>query len=351
MQNAADIIDLIYRMGAEHMPRFDYTMSSLLDIPLWEKVQDQLAKLTGTAIITIDLKGVPVTKHSCRTEFCSVIRENPVSRKRCYRCDALAGLEAVRAGKPYIYLCHCGIVDVAVPVMVGDTYLGAVMFGQVRLRNNAADVRVERLVNEISSFQAEGEGARQDLLEMYERLPEMDYERIVEIADLINSIVGYIVDRAIKSRNERQTYDWLLSMDEASPSQQYIQELKMPGAGKPAPTASVRKEVKKDSPLYPALSYIENHPTEAISMKQMANLCHLSESYFSRLFSREMGENFGNFVSRMKVDRSKELLRSSRLSVTEIAKAVGYQDASHYIRLFKRFEGVTPTVYRQYNYK
>ena len=58
-----------------------------------------------------------------------MIRENPGSRKRCYRCDALAVLEAVRLEKPYIYLCHCGIVDVAVPVMVGDKYLGAVMFG------------------------------------------------------------------------------------------------------------------------------------------------------------------------------------------------------------------------------
>ena len=51
------------------------------------------------------------------------------------------------------------------------------------------------------------------------------------------------------------------------------------------------------------------------------------------------------------IDLSKELLRSSRLSVAQIAKKVGYNDTSHFIRLFKRFEGVTPTVYRQYNYK
>ena len=45
------------------MPRQDFDLKTLLDIPLWENVQDQLAKLTGTAIITIDLKGIPVTKH------------------------------------------------------------------------------------------------------------------------------------------------------------------------------------------------------------------------------------------------------------------------------------------------
>lgn len=104
-------------------------------------MQDRLAELTGTAIVCIDIKGKPVTKHSGRTAFCSIVRENPVSRKRCFRCDALAGVEAVRRGRPYIYLCHCGIVDVAVPVMVGDIYLGAVMFGQVRLRHKDRERR------------------------------------------------------------------------------------------------------------------------------------------------------------------------------------------------------------------
>ena len=96
----------------------DYDLKTILNIPLFEALQDILAKTTGTAIITVDYKGTPVTRHSCRTEFCSVIRENPISRKRCFRCDALAGLEAVRLNSPFIYLCHCGIVDVAVPVEV-----------------------------------------------------------------------------------------------------------------------------------------------------------------------------------------------------------------------------------------
>jgi len=333
------------------MPRHDFDLKTILDIPEWERVQDQLAKLTGTAIITVDLKGIPVTKHSCRTDFCSVIRENPISRKRCYRCDALAGLEAVRVGRPYIYLCHCGIVDVAVPVMVGDRYLGAVMFGQVRIPNNDTEAKVERLVNEISSFQAQEESSRNDLLEMYERIPEMEYERIVEIANLINVMVEYIVDRAVKSHSDMQTYEWLLSMDADSGSRRYIQELYDPSTAELPSMEKKSLDVKKDSALYPAISYMDSHPTEMITMKSMAELCHLSESYFSRLFSKELGENFSTYINRKKIERSKKLLRDSQMSVSQIAKEVGYQDAGHYIRLFKRFEGVTPTIYRQYNYK
>ena len=58
------------------MAGIQYDMKNVLDIPLWERMQDQLAKMTGTAIICIDYKGNPMTKHSGRTEFCSVIREN-----------------------------------------------------------------------------------------------------------------------------------------------------------------------------------------------------------------------------------------------------------------------------------
>lgn len=331
------------------MARREFDLKTILDIPLWETVQDQIAKLTGTAIITIDFKGNPVTKHSCRTDFCSVIRENPVSRKRCYRCDALAGLEAVRLEKPYIYLCHCGIVDVAVPVMVGDKYLGAVMFGQVRIPNDDTDAKVERLVNEISSFQAEGEMARKDLLEMYERLPEMEYKRIVQIADLLNSLVHYIVDRSVKSRNQAETYQWLLRLNSDSPDGVAIQGLNEPAPAEIAePDQSV---VSKSSVVYPAVVYIDNHPKEMVTMQAMADLCHLSPSYFSRVFSRDVGENFINYTDRQKVKLAKKLLRETNQSVSQIAGELGYQDTSHFIKIFKRFEGTTPMIYRQYKYR
>lgn len=329
------------------MPRQDYNLKTILDIPLWEKVQDQIALMTGTAIITVDYKGVPVTKHSCRTEFCSVIRENPVSRKRCYRCDALAGLESVRLERPYIYLCHCGIVDVAVPVMVGDRYLGAVMFGQVRLMNKDSEKAV-RLVNEISSFQEKENSAKADLLEKYERLPEMEYGRIVAIANMISAVVEYIVDRAVKSQNQKQTYEWLLNMEGESS----VRPLDSPTELSQRPqSAPAEPAVKKNSPLYPAIVYIDNHLDESINMQSMAELCHLSPSYFSRIFNREFGESFANYVGRRKIAVAKEMLRATNKTVSQISNEMGYVSVSHFINVFKRVEGVTPSVYRQHMFR
>ena len=333
------------------MARRDLDLKSILDIPLWEKIQDEFARLTGTAIVTIDYKGNPITKHSGRTDFCSVIREDPVFHKRCCRCDALAGLEAVRIGKPYVYLCHCGIVDVAVPVTVGDRYLGAVMFGQVRIPDNDTDAKVERLVSEVSSFQAGSEGTRQDLLEMYERLPEMEYKRIVAIANTLSAVVNYIVDRAVHSENETMTYKFLLQNSNIHNAAAFseIQELKAPElewGDLPA-----ERELPESSPIYPAVAYVHNHRQEMVTMNDMARLCHLSPSYFSRLFRREMGENFINYVNRIKVQWAKERLRSSNDSVVQIAQELGYMDSSYFISVFKKFEGTTPLAYRQNKYR
>lgn len=322
----------------------EYDLRTLLDVARWESVQDQLASFTRTAIITIDYKGIPISKHSGRTAFCTIIRENPVTCKRCYRCDALAGLEAVRRNEPFIYLCHCGIVDVAVPVVVGDQYLGAVMFGQVRLPDGDRDGQVSRLVNEISSFRAEEEDARAELLEKYRQLPEMEYSRIVEIASLIHSVTRYIVGRAVQSRSDRMAYEWVLRSG-LPPSLDLRRE-----SERAPESAEWAIPVPEDSPIYPALTYMEGHRGEMLRMGQMAELCHLSGSYFSKLFLRELGENYTVYMKRRKVAWAKELLRKTDKSISEISSELGFMDSSYFIKVFRAFEGITPLAYRQEKY-
>ena len=327
------------------MVKFDGDIRAVLDIPLWEKVQDQLAAFTGTSVICVDVKGIPVTKSSGQTEFCRLVREDPVSRKRCFRCDALAGLEAMRLEQPYIYLCHCGVVDVAIPVIVGDRYLGAVLFGQVRIPTEENDNQVERLVSEISSIKG-NEDSSEKLYELYEKLPQMEYAQIVKIAELIKTLVNYIVGRVMNKYSEEQAHKAIMFSETKA---------ELPG---PATAFDVNAEcgeeelpVPKSSVIYPALAFIKNNLRDSITMKEMAALCHLSPSYFSRLFGRELGENFVSYVNRQKIQLAKGILRDTNKSVSQIASELSYQDSSHFINLFKRFEGITPQVYRQYNYR
>ena len=81
-------------------------------------------------------------------------------------------------------------------------------------------------------------------------------------------------------------------------------------------------------------------------MKEMAELCHLSPSYFSRTFNKEMGESFVNYISSRRIQLAKELLQETGKSITQIADEVGYDNISHFTAVFKRTEGITPSAYR-----
>ena len=81
-------------------------------------------------------------------------------------------------------------------------------------------------------------------------------------------------------------------------------------------------------------------------MKEMADLCHLSPSYFSRTFNKETGESFVNYISSRRIQLAKELLLETGKSISQIAEEVGYDNISHFTAVFKRTEGIPPSVYR-----
>ena len=105
-----------------------------------------------------------------------------------------------------------------------------------------------------------------------------------------------------------------------------------------------------DRLMQKAARYIRSSYREDIDLAAIARAVNLSPSYFSRLFRRDLGENFISYVNRLKVQWAKELLRSTNESVSQIASELGYMDSSYFINVFKRFEGITPLAYRQHRH-
>lgn len=95
-----------------------------------------------------------------------------------------------------------------------------------------------------------------------------------------------------------------------------------------------------------ALAYLDEHLHEPITMRQVADRLHLNPSYFSVLFKEQTELTFSEYISRLRVLRAKELLLRTALSVGEIAERVGYQSDKYFIKVFKTFEGTSPSKYR-----
>ena len=107
---------------------------------------------------------------------------------------------------------------------------------------------------------------------------------------------------------------------------------------------------KCDSPiLEPALHYINVNYAQKIWLDDMAELCNISSSYFSKLFNKLVGENFNNYISLVRIKKACDLLTNTSHPITVIALDVGFEDSSYFNKMFKHLTGMTPTYYRAIN--
>jgi len=96
-----------------------------------------------------------------------------------------------------------------------------------------------------------------------------------------------------------------------------------------------------------AMRYVDEHLQAQISLKEVAEGLHLNASYFSVLFKEQTGLTFSEYLTRRRVQRAKELLAATPLSVAEIAEQVGYQTSKYFVKVFRDMEQVSPSQYRQ----
>ena len=106
-------------------------LKQILDLKFWQRLQDNFSELSGMATLTVDNEK-PVTSGSYFTDFCTMYtRQSELGLERCNDCDLKAGRKSWKSGKPLVYKCHAGLVDMAAPIMVSGQQVGSVLGGQV----------------------------------------------------------------------------------------------------------------------------------------------------------------------------------------------------------------------------
>lgn len=97
-----------------------------------------------------------------------------------------------------------------------------------------------------------------------------------------------------------------------------------------------------------AVVFIENHYTENIYLYNIAQSAHLSHYHFCRLFKKHTGITCNKYLMSFRIKQAKKLLKESDLNITEICFEVGFNNLTHFERVFKGLEGITPSEYRFY---
>jgi len=99
--------------------------------------------------------------------------------------------------------------------------------------------------------------------------------------------------------------------------------------------------------LKKALDFIETHYNDPLTMAQIAREVYLSSSRFSHIVKSELGITLGDYISKVRIDKAKVLLKERELPISQIALEVGFPDQSYFTKVFKKVEKCTPKIFRQ----
>lgn len=111
--------------------------------------------------------------------------------------------------------------------------------------------------------------------------------------------------------------------------------------------AFIKSQIRESkTTAFNVIRYVESHYHEKIYISELAEQCHISTHQFSRVFKREKGVTFRDYLAHYRLDKACELLKESSLSVGDVGYAVGFTDHSYFARVFRRHVGVSPSDYR-----
>ena len=106
----------------------------------------------------------------------------------------------------------------------------------------------------------------------------------------------------------------------------------------------------EEYPIRLAIEYMKKHYAEKITLEDVAAHSGFNPTYFSEKFKEKTGKNFTDFLTEVRMEAAKELLRDSRKTIGQIGDAVGYKDAKYFSQQFTKCVGMKPTEYRKLYY-
>lgn len=176
-----------------------FLLGEIVNTQVLQEIQDKFSEATGLAAVIVDANGKPITIPSNFSRFCNYLRSSPEGLARCMNCDDRGGRKALDRQRPVVYHCHCGLTDLAAPIIVQNEYLGALLAGQVVLTEDDYNAK-EEVFRQIHGIGLD-EKVVSDCFDAVEIVPE---NRVKAAAELIYIIANYIVEIGVANITQKQ---------------------------------------------------------------------------------------------------------------------------------------------------
>ena len=277
----------------------------LTNSKLFHDYERAFSEATGLPVALRAVESWQLPHHGHRNEspFCAIVLE---TSRACGSClQVQEKLSAGAAQEPHTVACPAGLCDTAVPVRLGDRLIGFLQTGQV-FRKPPTEAQFKRTLRLVEEWGVDVAPAK--LKEAYFNtrvLPNKKHEAVVKLLAIFAQHLSMLSNQV------------LLQQDNAEP-----------------PVITRAKE------------FIHEHQTEHLRLGHVAKAVNTSTFYFCKMFKKVTGINFTDYLSRIRIEKSKNLLLNPNLRVSEIAFEVGFQSLTHFNRVFKKILGQSPTDYR-----
>ena len=285
----------------------NHVINNLAHSQLYQDYERAFNEMTGLPVNLRPVESWQLPHHGRANEnpFCALMAERSRTCGACLRTQQLL-TEAAKSA-PATVSCQFGLCESAVPVRTGGKTIGYLQTGQV-FRRKPTEAQFER-----TAKLARDGGvtvSHEEMHEAYFNTPVLPAKRREAAINLLNIFAGHLgmVSNQIMVRNAN---------------------------AEPPMITRVKQ-------------FIEEHHKEDLSLGIVARLINTSTFYFCKIFKQATGITFTDYLSRIRIEKAKNLLLNPNLRIGEIAYEVGFQSLTHFNRTFKKLAGQSPTEYREH---
>ena len=249
------------------------------------------------AIFDADFREVATyPKENC--EFCKIMKSCPKTRRKCKLADRKSMSDCQKKNGLVIYKCHAGLCEAVVPLHENEQIIGYMMLGQITdLTDRTALLRGAEELGAKYGF---------DIERLKGAVGEITYKNESEIAaaaKIMEACTSYILLKELITPEHSRLLD-------------------------------------------AAKEYIESRLAEEIDITKMCGALSVGRTRLYEIFKKETGMGIAKYINRRRMHRAKKLLKTSEMTIPEIAEAVGFSDYNYFSRVYKKTYGKSPRYYR-----
>jgi AraC-like DNA-binding protein len=278
---------------------------ALTNSKIYQDYERAFSETTGLPVALRPVESWQLPHHGRRKEnpFCAMMAQKSRSCAACLQTQQ--ELHETARHEAQTVTCQMGMCDTAVPVRLGDKLIGYLQTGQV-FRKKPTETQFERTLKLAREWGVEVDEPKLRAAFFNTRvLSTKELEAMVQLLVIFAQHISMLSNQIV------------VRQDHAEP-----------------PVIARAKE------------FIREHQAEDLSLGQVAKAVNTSPFYFCKIFRKITGVNFTHYVSRVRIEKAKDLLLNPNLRISEIAYEVGFQSLTHFNRVFKKLLGQSPTEYR-----